>query len=346
MNMQLVSCETSKNGRYAGQMQDARLHYYTHLFPYDDLATWLRYNREAGEFFAKREFAFALADERVLRYHRYTNVSELRAAVRRLQPAKIDLGAMLFPGNVLRKEIIVDIDWTDYDGLRRCCQGTAVCRSCWRFISVAINIVDYTLRNDFGFVSLFWVFSGRRGVHCWVCDEAALSYTDDQRVALVEYFDMAADVPVRPERMHLPLSEHPHPIIRNMASEFATYYSYVVECNPNPTDITSSSESVRAEKMYRFIRPRLDKKVTMQIGHLLKSPWAVHPETGKVCVPVYPSTADSFDPSQVPTVEDLARQPDLLDDYRISWAETFLCPFQKWAVATEPMLCTVTSPME
>lgn len=52
--------------------------------------------------------------------------------------------------------------------------------------------MDVGLRQDFGFKHILWIYSGRRGVHCWVADDAARALTNEGRGAVADYFSVVA----------------------------------------------------------------------------------------------------------------------------------------------------------
>ena len=51
-----------------------------------------------------------------------------------------------------------------------------------------------------------------------------------------------------------------------------------------------------------YLYPRIDANVSTGINHLLKSPWCIHPKTGKICVPIDPKRPDDFKCNEVPTL--------------------------------------------
>lgn len=183
--------------------------YYGKLFPYGDFFKWLCYGNDGKHpgcdqsYVGRREFSFTLENDIYLRFQSFDSASELESSIKEKCPFKIDIGpvysvdpakrhAYAQSGNnvfvPVERELIFDIDISDYDDVRYCCSGADVCLDCWPLMTIAIKILDTSLRDDFGFNHILWVYSGRRGVHCWVCDSRARKLSNEQRAAVADYF--------------------------------------------------------------------------------------------------------------------------------------------------------------
>lgn len=66
------------------------------------------------------------------------------------------------------------------------------------------------------------------------------------------------------------------------------------------------------EIMLQYCFPRLDINVSKGINHLLKSPFSVHPKTGRISVPIDLQKVDQFDPFTVPTISSICHELDAI----------------------------------
>lgn len=143
-----------------------------------------------------REIAYDLADTdcAMVRFKTASTVAELQAALTSDRPSvtAIHAGAV---GTQCR-EVTFDLDMdSTHDALRAdaCgCQGASVCNTCIRILHMGIRIVEEVMRFDFQFSKTMIEFSGRRGFHLTILDDAAFALSSDARAALVGYLSVAS----------------------------------------------------------------------------------------------------------------------------------------------------------
>ncbi|CAK9085534.1 unnamed protein product [Durusdinium trenchii] len=359
--------------------------YYEKFFPFLQMFRWLSYRNDPKssspgtqkDFFQRREFTFVLQGDIFCRYQCFKDMEEYRAKVLERQPIRMEIGAVfshapskhhVLPKDVykpLERELVFDIDMDDYDDIRTCCTGSKLCLKCWTFMKVAIQVLKRTLEEDFGFQHILFVYSGRRGVHCWVCDSEARKLSNEQRSAVAEYLTMVssgankcrADLKMNGcEELHPSVDEaykickkwfeDPNGILANQdilkngnhltnilepfsADEKDKIKKFMQE-NSDATSLQiwkklqdlvrlrEVNEATFKQRMenkvllkdvaIQYTYPRLDVNVSKQMNHLLKSPFVVHPKTGRVCVPIDPENVNDFDPAKVPTIGQLVEE--------------------------------------
>ncbi|KAK2966508.1 hypothetical protein RJ640_019037 [Escallonia rubra] len=119
-------------------------------------------------YFGRREFSFTLDNDIYLRFQSFNSASELENAVKEKCPFKIDIGPVYSVDPARRhayaqagdnvftpmeRELVFDIDITDYDDVRYCCSGADVCLDCWPLMTVAIKVLDTALRDVVGYAN-------------------------------------------------------------------------------------------------------------------------------------------------------------------------------------------------
>ena len=370
------------------------------LFPYDAMFNWLSYGNDPSrpessgtdrDYFLRREWSFTIEDDIYIRYQSFRDKNEMIAAIQKRQPHKIDIGAVftatpkdhatikpeLF--KTVERELVFDIDMTDYDDIRTCCTGANICRKCWPYMTMALKVVDEALREDFNFQHILWIYSGRRGIHCWVCDPAARALQNDARTAVVEYLTVETGSSENSDKKLKNVFTTPmHPMIKRAYETLEPFfesciadgkgqgllarkdrYMKILNSLPNESIRTELYEdweknnrmsgaerwrqlkaavtmpvgaaaqaqankkrsrvnyteldAWRYELVFTHCYPRLDANVSKAQNHLLKSPFCIHPKTGRVCVPIDPTKAEDFDPFSVPTVRTLCAEVDAFD---------------------------------
>lgn len=177
------------------------LEYYNKFFPHQLIHNWINYKDGGANCFKFREFSFTLTGDIYQRYIAFDNSLEFRNALLQKCPIKIDIGAIYnmsprvartYPNDFKpqQHELVFDIDISDYDDVRTCCKESNICEKCWPFMKIGAKVLYRALTHDFGFKHILFVYSGRRGFHCWVCDKEARTLDSEGRKCIADYFSI------------------------------------------------------------------------------------------------------------------------------------------------------------
>lgn len=192
--------------------------YYESVWPCNELIQWFTYGGTVT--FQTRDMAFSILDKErdsnyVLRpVHMKFQKGAFKSVVTEKNPYRIDIGGNFcipaqkrfvsaIPGGIPieHREIVFDIDMDPPVN--------------WEMIKEFIKVLDYDLRHCFGFEHILFIFSGKKGIHCWVCDQSARWYGAAGRSNLAQYFKEKIpylDYEVTEQITHMtkmPFSVHP-----------------------------------------------------------------------------------------------------------------------------------------
>ncbi|KPJ14998.1 DNA primase small subunit [Papilio machaon] len=103
------------------------------------------------------------------------------------------------------------------------------------------------------------------------------------------------------EQVEKSLEKMPESSLERWKTFISIYDSYLRENGNAIRKIKYLIEEIKIQ----FCYPRLDVNVTKGFNHLLKSPFSIHPKTGKVSVVFKPNNARNMKLDEIPTIHSL-----------------------------------------
>lgn len=123
-------------------------------------------------------------------FPRYSEAS-FKATTIKKNPFALHMGMHQSDANFARliqthKELVFDLDITDYTRFCPCHPAKSLCPGCCPYITGSYMILKFILHKLLGFSerNLLWVFSGGKGIHCFVNAQTALTLGKEERLAL------------------------------------------------------------------------------------------------------------------------------------------------------------------
>jgi DNA primase small subunit len=229
--------------------------YYTKYFPFELIYSWII---KYGEF-NQREFSIIKLNNSIQRGLKFNSIEDFKHYIIEKDVVRIDIGPYNDgKNNPFEKELIFDVDMSDYDiNHRICCSNDKICEKCWNYILVGIHILKFILEKNFAFKKIMFVNSGRRGFHCWVFDKEVIKLTNETRKCIIEFLKNYQNLSYKFQSIHL-LKNHETGIYEFLQT-LEPYYLKILEILPLEFLIKVIKE---------IMNPLLFKKIEQNLNEL------------------------------------------------------------------------------
>ena len=176
-------------------------------------------------------------------------------------------------------EFIIDVDLSEdgdnpYDrrGICDCVKKRKCCDICWKvFLRPAQKVIVHLLK-DAGISAYFFVYSGRRGFHCWIVDKNVIMWTKEQRKTFIRTW----------ESLHTQDTPYTDDILSLLEPTF----------RETPVLLKRYKEPLKFKKrawkkaVFDALYPKFDIPVSEDTTHNHKMPLMLHPQTHQLCIPM------------------------------------------------------------
>ncbi|KAF7701706.1 DNA primase small subunit [Cucumispora dikerogammari] len=270
--------------------------YYSEIYPFKEIYNFLQIT-------PYRELSFVHDNTFFERYISITSLSHFRHLILDKKPSVINVGA--FYNSIPKKgsnlqaisrELVFDVDVTDYDRTCECEKSSnrkKLCPDCFQIIKAAIGVLDYSMREQFGYKDILFVFSGGKGVHCWAMDKEAQDLTALERKGILGFLKKVCPKSVVKKNIINNMNKKP-----KSSEKLPIYFAEILK-------------RFNVETKHYLV---CDGEVTSNMKHLIKVPFSVH-SNGNISVPINIREIDKLKLEDFPTLKDVLIDRSLLEPF-------------------------------